>query len=104
MKVERIKTATGSHIEPPLKKSWDRLKQLSWHAAVASLDTGLTITVEPTTTSWSRDYLVSIVGHSGHSQMSYSEAWVFINGISSGASAMKRSRRNPTDNTRSNAS
>lgn len=30
----------GSHIEPPIKQTWTRLKKLRWKAGVETVDTG----------------------------------------------------------------
>lgn len=45
MRVTRVHTEHGSHIEPPIDQSWPDLKRLQWQAGVASLGTGITITV-----------------------------------------------------------
>ena len=89
MIVERIETPGGSHIEPPLNPLWSHLKKLRWHAAVASVDTGLTVRVEPTRKLMPQTYMVSIVGYSSHSDRPYKDAWTLINGISSGARAVR---------------
>lgn len=90
MKVERIFTGHGSHIiEPPMDQSWTRLQKLEWHAAAASHDSGLEIVVRPTKKLMPQTFMVTIVGHSGHSDRPYEDAWTLINGISSGASAIR---------------
>lgn len=90
MNIVRIHTDHGSHIEPPLEQSWTRLAKLRWHAAVASHDSGLEIVVNPTKKLMPQTFMVTIVGHTGHSDRPYADAWTLINGIASGAQAMKR--------------
>lgn len=43
--IERVETATGSHIVPPLDSAWSDLERLRWKAEVVALDSGLTIAV-----------------------------------------------------------
>ena len=89
MTAVRVQTERGSHIDPPLDPSWTRLEKLRWHAEVASFDTGLTILVNPTKKLMPQTFMVTIVGHSGHSDRPFNDAWTLINGISSGASAVR---------------
>jgi hypothetical protein len=39
--VQRVRTDHGSHIEPPLDQTWDKLTKLRWHLAVTLHDGGL---------------------------------------------------------------
>lgn len=47
MRVERVAMESGSRVEPPMDPAWDDLTKLQWLAAVAELDTGLSVSVEP---------------------------------------------------------
>lgn len=80
--VTRVKTSSGSHIEPGLVESWTDAQKLAWHAAVVAADSGLAITVSQA------GHLFS-VGSPGVSRngILYRDAWTLLNGINAGAEA-----------------
>lgn len=99
MKVERVKTETGSRIEPALGQHWSKLKKLTWHATVASEDTGLTIRV--TKGKYWRNgirqrgqFNVSVHTTTSASTTGgdYRHVWTLINGIEMGARAVRRAQ------------
>lgn len=95
MKVQRIQTETGSHIDPPLQEWWGNEAQLEWKAAVASVDTGLPVSIRYGEYRRGRfkvpgiKYCV-VVGYSGTSPKTFSDAWTYINGVVAGAQQAKR--------------
>jgi len=86
--VTRVKTSSGSHIEPPLDEAWSDAQKLAWHAAVVAADTGLTITVH-------QDGHLFSVGEPGLGRTGtpYREAWTLLNGINAGAAPAKRAAK-----------
>jgi hypothetical protein len=98
MRVVRVETETGSHIEPPLDQDWDDLTKLRWHAAVVTYDTGIPIEVYDGRYSVKRFgkwrpvpgvYGFSVPGCSGGA-MSYQSMWSWLNGFSSGVDSLRR--------------
>lgn len=95
MKVQRIQTETGSYIDPPCQKWWSDETKLEWDAAVASVDTGLPISIHYG--EYRRGgfkvpgvkYCVR-VGYSSTSPKTFSDAWVYISGVVVGAQQAKR--------------
>lgn len=92
--VRRVQTGLGSsHIEPPLDQSLSNLEKLRWHAAVATLDTGLKLLVHPIRDVMGRHKYSIQVENSSMSAMPYADAWLYITGISTGAEmALRRER------------
>lgn len=93
MLVQRVTTATGSRIDPPLNDSWSDLKKLEWKAAVIEADTGLKIEIyDPRSATkffggWVRDRprrYGFLVGCSSAASFSFGQAWTFMNGIELG--------------------
>lgn len=87
--VERIHTATGSHIEPPLDPSWPAVDKLRWNAAVVLADTGLKLRVHVAAGSMMTKYAVTGNGFSGQ-HLSYNEAWQYITHLGTGAEMMNQ--------------
>lgn len=89
MNVTRIKTPTGSHIEPPLDQDWDDHTKLTWHAAVISHDTGIRIAVHPgmyTVDDQPKPgYYNLVVGSSSSGPHTFHSAWAYLNGVCAGA-------------------
>lgn len=75
----------GSHIEPPLDPFWSDIDKLRWHAAVASLDTGLRFLVH----EMDGCYSIQIENNS-MSARPYHEAWSYISAASVGATIANR--------------
>jgi hypothetical protein len=97
MSVKRVPTATGvSEVQPPLDPGWSSFKKLVWHAAVASLDSGVCITVEPAEYSiqvfgikWPVGGAFNVsAGRSTSGPHNFASAWSYINGIVTGARAV----------------
>ncbi|OLT80124.1 Uncharacterised protein [Mycobacteroides abscessus subsp. bolletii] len=97
MKVTMVPTGDGGHVPvPELNQSWSDLEKLQWLAALVSGETGLTITVGKAR-YWSggipqRGYY-SIGMRYGRTASSsgpynYGTAWVYLNGIQAGATAV----------------
>lgn len=83
MKVRRVATEGGSHIEPPFDPSWSDLDKLRWTASVVEADTG----VRPVP-HLEENGLYSInVGASSFGGFTFGSAWTFLNGVSAGAAA-----------------
>lgn len=97
MIVERVKTAAGSYIDPPLDQLWTPLQKLEWQAAVVHADSGLSLTVADG--GYSRNGVrqhgyYNIRYDSGSiGPYTYYEAWTFLNGVSLGAELAGRSVR-----------
>lgn len=98
MKVRRIETGRGSHIEPRLQDDWSELAKLRWHAAVVVLDSGTDarVLVEPSVSKWkpkwspfwfSEDSFQITVGNSTAFPFTFDSAWIYLNGVGSGLSA-----------------
>jgi hypothetical protein len=93
--VTRVRDEAGDHIEPPCKQSWSEAEKLAWHAAVVACDTGLDIRLLAATDYHGRQLntfgltIGSGPGSSGHSAMRFAHAWVFLNGVSTGARAVQ---------------
>lgn len=92
MNVTRVETDSVSRVEPPFDNAWDDLTKLEWQAAVASLDTGLLVTVTVANTgSWRTVKRFFNVGCGSSSSSSssgpydYREALMVLIGISIGA-------------------
>lgn len=104
MKVGRIHTESGSHIEPPFDPTWDELTKLQWQAAVTSVDCGgLRIKVHPNAFrekingEW-RDvpgYYSLQLDHSSVGSLGYRTTWSYLNGISIGWREARRSEEDP---------
>jgi hypothetical protein len=108
MMVARVQDEQGSHIEPPLDESWDRMTKLTWQAAVISVDTGIEIAVGPGTTSVMRagswhlipnTYSVTIRGTTACGSLDFHETWWFLNGIEAGVRAEQWCRRDQAKRT-----
>lgn len=93
MHVDRIQNPRGSHIEPELHDDWDDETKLRWSAAVTAVDTGLEIKLyrgglwrnsKPVPDVWA-----VTVGRHSHSAMSYRHLWTFLNGVTTGAQAVR---------------
>jgi hypothetical protein len=93
IEIKRIRTPSGSHIEPPLDQTWSDLEKLEWQAAVTSADSGMRITVTPSTSKYwalnrwwpvKGEYDVQFPG-GGTGPFSFHEAWAYLSGISLGA-------------------
>jgi ABC-type Fe3+ transport system substrate-binding protein len=103
MEVQRVHEGNGSHIEPPLEQSWDDLTKLRWHAGVVKADSGVAAhimpgamsekavlgVVGPYRTRW--DIYAIRVGNASHSAYTFREAWDFLNGVETGARAVRES-------------
>lgn len=97
--VQRIRTATGSRIEPPIDKYALEADQIAWHTAVVAHDTGLSIGATANTGTEGRPlpgrYAFSIGTPSrpgtfasiNTTGMPFTEAWAYLNGISAGIRA-----------------
>lgn len=101
MTVTRVRTDHGSHIDPPFDHTWDDLTKLCWHAGVTAADTGLQVSVSPAYSRYKPNrwspwitehgvYNVNI-GYSTCGPMNYDRAWAYLNGVSAGAEAVRRS-------------
>lgn len=86
MKVQRITTERGSHIEPPLDPAWPATTKLHWHAAIVTLDTGLNIQI----TEYQPGEYNFTIGGTGTSPYTYNDAWTYLNGIGTGAREARR--------------
>lgn len=86
MRVHRITTEHGSHIEPPLDPTWPAATKLRWHAAIVTLDTGLNIRI----TEYQPGQYNLTVGRTGTGPFTYDDAWTYLNGIDTGASEARR--------------
>jgi hypothetical protein len=91
--VVRVRTDTGSHVEPPLDQSWDDLTALRWHAAVTEYDTGVRIRVYDGQCSTKRRgrWVVQhgvysfTIGGTGCGGYPFGTAWAYLNGVGIGA-------------------
>lgn len=86
MNVSRVRTPTGSHIEPPLDLNWDNDTKLRWHAAVVQADTGLPISIHPQPGG---QYAL-MVANCSNGPHTYRDAWTYLNGVSTGARQARR--------------
>lgn len=87
MKVERIHTQHGSHIEPPLDDSWSEIDKLRWDAAVIEHDHGLRLKVEER----ERGFVVIAPDTGfGSNYLTYQAAWVHMNDLGLGAEMYRR--------------
>jgi hypothetical protein len=93
MEVTRIRTDSGSHIEPPFESSWSDLEKLTWSAAVVSHDTGVKVTIREGDVKVRRfgvwhtipgEYIAIYTNHSAMIGR-FQEAWSWLNGFSAGA-------------------
>lgn len=99
MKVRRIHTPGGSHIEPGLDPDWSPLTKLRWHAAVAMLDAPIKIIVRhglSSTNGIPRDEFCVNVGRTGFGSAEYDWAWTIITGLGVGAEEASRRAQEPT--------
>lgn len=94
LKVSRVTTDHGTHIEPALDQSWTPIKKLCWHAAVVQLDTGIHIEVD--FANYTRGgkkqhgfYDVK-VGASTAGPFTFQAAWSYLNGVDTGVRVMKQ--------------
>jgi hypothetical protein len=97
--VRRIRTETGSHIEPELDPAWDEATKLAWHAAVTAHDTGLAIKLHDEALirhgkNVSGYYAINVGRHSC-SAFTYQDAWSYLNGVSVGANGMRDQSEEP---------
>lgn len=94
MKVQRVHTEYGSHIEPPCDRNWDDLTTLRWNAAVVSADTGLQVDVRRADV-WvgpiriRNQYDVFALGAVAGTGKLH-DAWDFLNGVRFGAELVRR--------------
>lgn len=88
--VERVTTASGSHIEPPLQQYWSSLRKLRWWAAVAEADEGIAISVEKSQYWINNIPQFGYFDVAGSGPMRFDAAWTFINGMCAGARASTR--------------
>lgn len=97
MKARRVYADDGSsHIEPPLPDDASDLEKLNWQAEVASEDSGLDITIAEG--GYFVDgieqpgfYAVTIEYYSVAGPYTFHDAWTLMNGISTGARAVRQS-------------
>lgn len=94
MTVARVQHECGSHIEPELDPDWDYETKLRWHAAVTAVDTGLPVRLyrggsyrdgKPEPNVWA-----VTVGRFSHSAMGFRPLWTFLNGVTTGAQAVRK--------------
>lgn len=97
MKVKRVKTATGSHIEPPCSSAWPESKKLEWKVAVVEADSGLQVRIDPSGHAvrsfgvWvptRARYSISLPGSSS-GPFTFHDAWTYLNGLETGFRAGK---------------
>lgn len=88
MKVQRIQTAHGSHIEPAFNASWSPLEQLQWKAAVVEADTGIVIEVAQGRMRRNGFKMADYYSYQAVSQSGtlggFIETWAWLNGVSAG--------------------
>ncbi len=93
MRVRRVVTEGGSHIEPPLDSAWSDERKLAWKAAIVSMDSGIEITIRPGKV-WIGSRLIRrhCICTSGISSSAYDfgRAWDYLNGMRHAASAILR--------------
>jgi hypothetical protein len=98
MSVTRVRTDTGSHIEPELDETWDEVTKLRWNAAVVAHDTGLAVEIHPHAGPGGHAWYSITIGEinkGGQTSLSagpYAEAWRALIHISDGAEAVLRLR------------
>lgn len=90
MKVERVHTEHGSHIEPPLDPTWSKLDKLIWKAACIEHDSGLRLEIEERPNGFT---IMSPGTGFGSACYSYVTAWNRMNGLEAGAEMYQRQRR-----------
>lgn len=107
--VRRVPDQYGTHIEPPLDQDWSTFDKLRWHAAAASFDTGLIVSVTPgglRTKRKGSDEWVEVPDvysiqirttndalASAMSSMTYADCWTLITGICEGVRAFRAQMR-----------
>lgn len=88
MKVQRVQTEHGSHIEPWFDETWSLLEQLQWHAAVVEADTGLVVSISQGGLRVNGvevvDYYSWSGGSAGGGLGGFNQAWAWLNGVSRG--------------------
>lgn len=87
MKVRRVHTENGSHIEPPFDPDWPYLEQLEWHAAVVREDCpGLHVAVTSLRPEryWIPGTYNVQVGSSCIGPQSFNDVITFLTGVSIG--------------------
>lgn len=88
--VKRIETGFGSsRIEPPFDSRWDTKEKMAWHAAVAEIDSGLTIEIYSETDVLGHTFFSVNVGTSSVTATTYERAWIYINGVVTGAEQLR---------------
>ena len=88
--VQRIHSANGSHIEPPLESDWSDLEKLRWRAAVVEHDNRLpegTIKV----TEHPHNFCIQTPG-SSMSVIGLHDTWSVLTGIDIGLRLATRER------------
>lgn len=100
MHVQRIHTAIGSHVEPPLDQTWSQIQKLRWHAAVVEVDNdfqGIEISKAHLSRRimgrWVRVpdvYEIAVGSGGGSGAYTFSQAWDYLNGVSAGMRAMRQ--------------
>lgn len=94
MNVSRIRTTSGSRIEPAFEEGWDELTKLTWKAAVVTHDIGIHVevcrsryTVEGAEVSGSYDVRI---GSSIAGPHTFTSAWDYLSGVATGAQQARR--------------
>lgn len=85
--VRRVDTENGSHIEPPLDRSWPESMKLAWKAAVVAAESGLPIRLWSHAGDNRADQYGIGVGRYGMASYDFHSAWTLLTGISAGARA-----------------
>lgn len=85
MLVKRIKTNSGTYIEPRMEQDWPDLLKLEWRVAVVLADTGIAAGVQEAdyTVNWipiRRVYSIALEGQT-IGPLSFKSAWAYLNGI-----------------------
>lgn len=100
--ISRVQRDRVSEVEPPFDPGWDEFAKLQWHAAVASHDTGLTISVHDGALKQKRFgkwrpvpgmYGVSTANRFAGA-MTYEQACSYLSGVEAGAKAARREGTN----------
>ena len=97
MNVERVRTRSGSRIDPPMNESWSDLEKLQWHASVAKVDCGVDVTVSLAEYRtrimgvWvkERGYYSVAVARGSISPLDFRSAWSYINGVVAGVKVVR---------------
>jgi len=103
--VQMVSTPGGAHPEPPLDLAWPKLKQLQWLAALVEIRTGLRVRAGQAKYKIGgipqRGYFSVSVSHRGGGGSSgpyrFDSAWAYLNGIETGAEAMRLTTRKLLD-------